>query len=72
MIDWIACDKENPPPQNTKMIVWMPERKSMNGINYPEEPLWVDEDCYDVGEPGKDYTHYALVNPPERIKRYDN
>ncbi len=61
---WIPCNALNPPPANTPMLVWCPPYLS-GGVRYPAAPVWVDETCYNVGEPGEAYTHYMLIGKPE-------
>jgi hypothetical protein len=61
---WIPCDVNNPPPADTPMLVWCPSYLS-GGVRYSAYPVWVDATYYDVGEPGKAYTHYMLIGAPE-------
>jgi len=62
---WIQCDSKNPPPRNTPMLVWITERKLGNWLREPPFPLWVYEDWANVGESGKDFSHYMIIDPPE-------
>ena len=61
---WIPCNADNPPPADTPMLVWCPSYLS-GGVRYSAYPVWVDATYYDVGEPGKAYTHYMLIGAPE-------
>lgn len=65
MTNWIPCDEDNPPPRNTQMLVWIPERRLNNGLRVTAYPLWVDEDWQNVGVAGEDFTHYILISLPE-------
>lgn len=60
---WIPCDANNPPPVDVPMLLWCPEKVSW-GVRQPASPVWADETCYNVGEPGEDYTHYMLIEEP--------